>query len=159
MITTLSYTITNTIATTTGTTSTTTTTTTNNNNNNNNNNRFIIGEGKEWILYRWIYFGIVCLFALPGCILNIINQQRFDSNLGCNAYSEKLGNWVSVFITELLPISLGYLCNIFVYVKVRSRMSLKSFPLSGTTTTATTSTTTTTSTTVNIITNNTNTTK
>ena len=89
---------------TTGTTSTTTTTTTTTN----NNNKFIIGEGKEWILYRWIYFGIVCLFALPGCILNIINQQRFDSNLGCNAYSEKLGNWVSVFITELLPISLGY---------------------------------------------------
>jgi hypothetical protein len=38
-------------------------------------------------------------------------------------------------------------------------MSLKSFPLSGTTTTATTSTTTTTSTTLTIITNNTNTTK
>ena len=88
------------------------------------------GEESRWLLYRWIYFSIVCLFALPGCILNIINQQRFDSNLGCNAYSEKLGNWFTVFITELLPISLGYLCNIFVYIKVRSRMSLKSFPLS-----------------------------
>ena len=91
-----------------------------------------VSESATWIYYRRIYFIVVLVFALPGTVLNIIKQHANSGNedLGCNAGYEKIGEWYDVFFTELLPISIGFLANVYVYAQVREKMSQKAFPQS-----------------------------
>ena len=84
----------------------------------------------SWTFYRRVYYLVILIFALPGCILNIIKQHNDDANLGCNPGYEKIGDAWSVFFTELLPISVGFLSNIYVYVQVSEKMTQKAFPQS-----------------------------
>jgi len=91
----------------------------------------IIKTETRWNAYRTRYFLIVVVFALPGALLNIIKQHSTgDSDLGCSPSYEKLGLWYEVFFTELLPIVIGFCFNVYVFVQVRNRMTLKAFPQS-----------------------------
>jgi len=92
-----------------------------------------VSDKENWTYYRRLYYCTVLLFALPGTILNIIRQHSGsaeDQDLGCNPGYEKIGEWYDVFFTELLPISIGFLANIYVYIQVREKMSQKAFPQS-----------------------------
>jgi len=91
-----------------------------------------VSDKDNWTFYRRLYYCTVLVFALPGTILNIIKQHSGDGDqdLGCNPGYEKIGEWYDVFFTELLPISIGFLANIYVYIQVREKMSQKAFPQS-----------------------------
>jgi len=92
-----------------------------------------VSDKENWTYYRRLYYCTVLIFALPGTILNIIKQHSgsaADQDLGCNPGYEKIGEWYDVFFTELLPISIGFFANIYVYIQVREKMSQKAFPQS-----------------------------
>jgi len=88
------------------------------------------GEETGWKEYRIRYYVAVAVFSLPGAIYNVYKQHSGDSSLGCNPGYEKLGGGVVVFFTELLPILVGFLTNLYVFFQVRVRMAAKAFPLS-----------------------------
>ena len=91
-------------------------------------------EENSWISYRRVYYIVILVFSLPGAILNVIRQHGSgigdSSDLGCNAGYESIGKWYDVFFTELLPISLGFFANIYVYMQVREKMGENAFPQS-----------------------------
>lgn len=89
-------------------------------------------QEKDWENYRKKYFLIIFVLALPSAILNIVKQHETSehSSLGCSPQYEPIGVWYEVFFTELLPIVLGFFLNIYVFLKVRHRMTKTAFPLS-----------------------------
>ena len=79
--------------------------------------------------YKFYLF--VNIFSLPGPIITIISHQTSDDkNLGCSAGYESIGSWYMVSFVELLPITIGFILNIFMFVKIRLAMSSPSYPLS-----------------------------
>lgn len=86
----------------------------------------------DWEFYRRIYFLVIILLALPGVVLSLIKQHstKDSANLGCSPKYEPLGLWYEIFFTELLPILLGFLCNLYAFFSVRKKMSKSAFPQS-----------------------------
>lgn len=87
-------------------------------------------QEEAWESYRKIYFGIIFILAFPGTLLSIVKQHTASSGLGCSPGYEPLGVWYEIFFTELLPIAIGFACNIYVFMTVRSKMSKSAFPQS-----------------------------
>jgi hypothetical protein len=89
-------------------------------------------QENDWENYRRMYFGIAFLFAAPNTIITIIYQHTRSSGEGngCGPEYEPVGKWYLVLFTELLPIIIGFVCNIFVFRKIRRKMSKSAFPLS-----------------------------
>ena len=89
-------------------------------------------QESDWEAYRKFYFGIAFLFAAPNTIITIVYQHTRDSHEsnGCGPEYEPVGNWAIVLFTELLPIIIGFICNLFVFRKMRRRMSKPAFPQS-----------------------------
>ena len=90
------------------------------------------GEQNTWQLYRRRYYLIIFLVASPAAIINVIKQHSVSgsSRLGCSPDYEPLGVWYEVLFPELLPIMLGFLFNVYVYLKVRGKMSKAAYPQS-----------------------------
>jgi hypothetical protein len=84
---------------------------------------------ERWKYYSQSYLLVMTIFALPSCIVTIIKLSR-NSEFGCSPSYETLGNWVQVILTEILPILLGFFCNLIVYLCVHEKMSKKAFPQS-----------------------------
>jgi len=85
----------------------------------------------DWEKYRRFYFGIAFILAFPGTLITIVAQHTTSSDdIGCDPGYEPVGNWYLVFFTELLPIVIGFCCNLFVFIKIRRKMSKTAFPLS-----------------------------
>lgn len=74
--------------------------------------------------YKYYFF--VNLLSLPGPMYTLV-EHRGD---GCEAAYEDLGSWYTVTFVELLPIGIGFFFNIVMFVKIRSKMSSSSYPLS-----------------------------
>lgn len=84
-----------------------------------------------WERYRRNYFAIAFILAFPGTIMTIISQQEPDGGSnGCSPGYEPIGVWYFVVFTELLPIILGFLCNLYVFLRLRRKFSKTAFPLS-----------------------------
>lgn len=79
--------------------------------------------------YKFYLF--VNILSLPGPIIMMISHHTSDDkNLGCEAGYESIGSWYMVSFVELLPITIGFTLNIFMFVKIRIAMSSPSYPLS-----------------------------
>lgn len=93
---------------------------------------FYKSQEKDWNEYRWRYYAIICFFALPGMFMGMAKQYASTKNaqLGCSARYEPLGVWYEVFFTEALPILFAFVCNIYVFVSVRVKMSNAPVPQS-----------------------------
>ena len=76
------------------------------------------------------YFLFVYVFALPGGIASIIVHSTGNKDFGCNADYEKLGVWWVILLSDLIPILIGFGCNVYVFWRVRMRMAKRAFPLS-----------------------------
>jgi hypothetical protein len=89
-------------------------------------------EEDRWNLYRRRYIIIVLVLALPATLINLVTQHlsKENHNLGCSPGYEKLGNWVIVVFTEVVPIMMGFICNVSVFILVRRRMGTKAYPQS-----------------------------
>ena len=88
------------------------------------------GDQLEWQTFRQKYYLLVYLLPFPGAFATVVQNFLEKAPLGCDAGYEPIGSWALTFFTELLPITLGFMCNIFVFMQVRSRMALKAFPQS-----------------------------
>jgi hypothetical protein len=80
--------------------------------------------------YDYAYFIFVYTFALPGFLMAIVKQHTGNSNLGCEPDFEKLGSWYEIFFIELIPISIGFLINVYAFFQVRKTLSSRAFPRS-----------------------------
>ena len=81
------------------------------------------------LFYKFYFF--VNIFSLPGPIVMMISHHATDEkDLGCQAGYESIGSWYVVSFVELLPITVGFILNIFMFVKIRIAMSSPSYPLS-----------------------------
>ncbi len=90
-------------------------------------------QEQAWEAYRKIYFGIIFVLATPGTLLSIIKQHtggQDSESLGCSPGYEPIGLWYEIFFTELLPITIGFICNLYVFFTVRRKMSKSAFPQS-----------------------------
>lgn len=90
-------------------------------------------QEQAWEAYRKIYFAIIFVLATPGTLLSIIKQHtggQDSESLGCSPGYEPIGLWYEVFFTELLPITIGFICNMYVFFTVRRKMSKSAFPQS-----------------------------
>ena len=87
-------------------------------------------QEQAWEAYRKINFGIIFILAFPGTLLSIIKQHTTSSGLGCSPGYEPIGLWYEIFFTELLPITIGFACNMYVFLTVRNKMSRSAFPQS-----------------------------
>lgn len=87
-------------------------------------------QESDWELYRKMYFGLIFLLASPGTIFKIIKQFTTTESLGCLPGYEPIGVWYEVLFTELLPMTIGFFCNLYVFCNVRHKMSKTAFPLS-----------------------------
>jgi len=78
------------------------------------------------------YYLAVFAVAFPGTALNIAKKssRQVEANYGCHPGYESLGLWYEVLFTELLPISLGFLSNVFVFFQVRRKMARTAYPQS-----------------------------
>jgi hypothetical protein len=76
------------------------------------------------------YFAFVYFFSLPGGIASIIVHATGNKDFGCGAGYEKLGLWYEILFADLVPILIGFVCNVFVFWRVRNRMAKRAFPLS-----------------------------
>ena len=71
-----------------------------------------IDENQIWYEYRIYYYLALILLALPGALINAIKQyQPGNNNLGCDSGYERLGDWWEIFLTEILPICIGFFYN------------------------------------------------
>eukprot|EP01040_Poterioochromonas_malhamensis_P005138 gene5138-5504_t len=85
----------------------------------------------DWNAYRRKYFALCFLLGAPGTLVTIIQQHTGSNGLdGCSPGYEPLGEWLFVFFFELLPILVGFCCNVYVAIKIRHRMSKTAFPQS-----------------------------
>lgn len=75
---------------------------------------------------------MVIIFASPNFIITIVLQHGSANNadLGCNAGYEEIGDALAVFFTDILPIAIGFMVNVYVFIVVRSTMSQKAYPQS-----------------------------
>lgn len=87
---------------------------------------------RQSVLYKRIYFAMVILFASPNFIITIVLQHgsKDNSDLGCNAGYEEIGDALAVFFTDILPIAIGFMVNVYVFIVVRSTMNQKAYPQS-----------------------------
>jgi hypothetical protein len=83
----------------------------------------------SWERYRKFYFLIIFVFATPAAVLNIIHGQQ-SHGLGCEPGYEPIGLWYEVLVTEIIPITVAFFGNIYVFIQVRQKMSQSAFPLS-----------------------------
>eukprot|EP01038_Epipyxis_sp_PR26KG_P005354 gene5354-7427_t len=90
------------------------------------------GPNEKWDKHRLYYYCVILLWAAPATILSLIkqNEPNGSPNLGCYPGYEPLGLWYEVFFTELLPLFVGFLFNLTVFLIVRNRMSKSAYPLS-----------------------------
>jgi len=87
-------------------------------------------DGMDWEVYRYWYYGIVYLLPLPGAVVTVVQSILSEHALGCEAGYEPVGTWYLVFFMELLPISIGFAMNIYVFSQIYAKMALKAFPQS-----------------------------
>ena len=79
--------------------------------------------------YKFYFF--VNIFSLPGPIITMIyHHTSSEKNLGCQAGYESIGSWYMVSFVELFPITIGFILNIFMFVKIRIAMNSPHYPLS-----------------------------
>lgn len=90
------------------------------------------GGDQSWMQYHKHYYVAIFLLAAPGTVLTLVKQHSTpgSSNLGCSAGYEALGLWYEVFFPEVLPIFLGFLCNVYVFLKVYGKLSRSAYPQS-----------------------------
>lgn len=86
--------------------------------------------GSAWTVQRWKYYLVIFIIASPATVLTIIKQYSSDIAVGCSAGYEPLGVWYEVLFPEVLPIVLGFLFTVYVYLKVRGRISRSAYPQS-----------------------------
>jgi hypothetical protein len=87
-------------------------------------------DGMDWEVYRVWYYAIVYLLPLPGAAVTVVQSIASGHALGCEAGYEPVGTWYLVFFMELLPISIGFAMNIYVFTQIYAKMALKAFPQS-----------------------------
>ncbi|RYH20976.1 hypothetical protein EON65_21900, partial [archaeon] len=82
--------------------------------------------------YRMRYYALICVFALPGTVLNMAKQyaSRDNADLGCSPRYEPLGVWYEILFPEVLPIMFAFCCNMYVFFSVRHRMAKAPVPQS-----------------------------
>jgi hypothetical protein len=87
---------------------------------------------RQSVVFKRFYFAIVFLFASPNFFITVVLQHMSSKNsdLGCNPGYEEIGNALAVFFTDILPIAIGFVINVYVYLAVRSTMSQKAYPQS-----------------------------
>ena len=92
--------------------------------------KWLWSDKMDWAKYRYRYYALVYLLPFPGAAATIIQSIVQEEPFGCRAGYEPMGVWYLVFLMELLPISLGFFMNIYVFIQIRAKMSLKAFPQS-----------------------------
>jgi hypothetical protein len=90
------------------------------------------GGDKSWRDYHYRYYIVIFLLAAPATILTIVKQHEGSdsSHLGCSPDYEALGVWYEVFFPEVLPMLLGFICNVYVFMKVYGKVSKTAYPQS-----------------------------
>lgn len=90
------------------------------------------GGDESWKEYHKRYYIAIFLLAAPGTVLTLIKQHSNEdtSNLGCSPDYEALGVWYEVFFPEVLPIFLGFLVNVYVFLRVYGKISKSAYPQS-----------------------------
>jgi hypothetical protein len=90
------------------------------------------GGDQSYLQYHQRYYAAIFLLAAPGTVLTLIKQHtsKDTSDLGCSPNYEALGVWYEVFFPEVLPIVLGFLCNVYVFLKVYGKISKSAYPQS-----------------------------
>jgi len=91
-------------------------------------------EEARWESCKRRYYAAIALLSLPVAVSTTWRQISVDHGLGCNPEVEQLGAWYIILITQLLPITIGTLFNIFVVCRIFHKMSIKAYPQSGDTT-------------------------
>lgn len=86
-------------------------------------------KNATWEFYRHFYFLIIFLFASPAALLSILHGVK-NEGFGCQPGYEPIGMWYEVVFSELVPISVAFLGNIYVFINVRYKMSKKAYPMS-----------------------------
>ena len=69
-------------------------------------------------------------FALPSAIHLMYEQHTDDANVGCRAEYEHIGDFLSIFLTEFVPITFGFCLNVFSFYRVKRKMASRAFPRS-----------------------------
>jgi hypothetical protein len=90
------------------------------------------GDDRSWMKYHRRYYIAIFLLAAPGTILTLVKQHtsKDTSDLGCSPNYEALGVWYEVFFPEVLPILMGFLCNVYVFLNVYGKVSRTAYPQS-----------------------------
>lgn len=86
-------------------------------------------KNATWESYRKFYFILIFFFASPSALLMIVHGVR-SKGFGCQPGYEPIGYWYEVAFTELLPISVAFIGNIYVFLTVRTTMSKSAYPQS-----------------------------
>ena len=89
-----------------------------------------LSDNKSRIKYDAAYFVFVYSFALPSAVQLIYAQHSTKDNVGCRAEYEEIGSMLSIFLTELVPITFGFVLNVFSFLQVKRRMATRAFPRS-----------------------------
>lgn len=89
-------------------------------------------EEDRWSRYRRWYVFIVLLVSMPGALTHTVKQHLEEGreDLGCSPNYEPMGSWQHLVFIQMLPIVLGFACNLTIYFLVRQRMSGKVYPQS-----------------------------
>mmetsp|Transcript_129263 Transcript_129263/g.253137 ORF Transcript_129263/g.253137 Transcript_129263/m.253137 type:complete len:656 (-) Transcript_129263:189-2156(-) len=90
------------------------------------------GGDESWTKYHQRYYIAIFLLAAPGTVLTLVKQHtsKDTSDLGCSPNYEALGLWYEVFFPEVLPILMGFICNVYVFLNVYGKVSKTAYPQS-----------------------------
>lgn len=89
-----------------------------------------LSEKEKLLKYDTYYFIFVYGFALPSAIHLMYVQHINNDNVGCRAEYEHIGDMLSIFLTEFVPITFGFFLNVFSFYQVKRKMSSRAFPKS-----------------------------
>ena len=90
------------------------------------------GDNQSWMQYHKRYYLAIFVLAAPATVLTFVKQHSSPnaSHLGCSPDYEALGLWYEVFFPEVLPILLGFVCNVYVFLNVYGKVSKSAYPQS-----------------------------
>lgn len=89
-----------------------------------------LSDTEKLLRYDTYYFIFVYGLALPSAIHLMYEQHVDDENVGCRAEYEHIGNFLSIFLTEFVPITFGFSLNVFSFYRVKRKMATRAFPRS-----------------------------